>query len=166
MAEEKKNIQIQQDDIYDAPAEANAFIDANKNEIVDDLSPWEKIKLVAEQNNIKIKDPKKNCNRPGCYGRGYTGLIKDSHTPVPCKCIFDPEDWRKLNDGLYINNYRTRRRFKILSKRKSYIKQALKDKRKEDKRIKKDLVKLGTEMAIKKKEKLTKEKKNGKDKAK
>ena len=56
-------------------------------------TPFERMKIVADNAGIDIKDPKKNCKH--CYGRGYVGFVNDpkdkddkDKEPVPCHCIF------------------------------------------------------------------------------
>lgn len=53
-------------------------------------NPWSVIKEAAQQMGILVFDPKPNCKK--CYGRGYTGIKHDTGEPIPCSCIFPPED--------------------------------------------------------------------------
>ena len=151
-------------DEYKIPEQKDVFINAEEKEEgvkeIKDLTPWERIKIVAQKNNIKIQNPNPNCTKPGCYGRGYIGTHKDTSMPVPCVCIFSKEDRKKLNENKQpILNYKGKRRIKLLMNKKSYKKRIEKEKLKEDKKIKNDLIKAGTELAKKKKEKCQKDEK-------
>lgn len=68
------------------------FLDTESNKIIDkkDLSPWDKITTMAAQLGTKINNPNNSCKK--CDGKGYIGIDAESKTPVPCKCIFPPEN--------------------------------------------------------------------------
>jgi len=87
------------------------FVDVNKGEIIDknSLTPWDKIKYLAKQLNVKIQDPDTSCKK--CFGRGYTSIDAESKTPIPCLCIFtekvNPADMN--SSTLMKHNRHTRR---------------------------------------------------------
>lgn len=96
----------------------------NDDGSVAELSTWEKIKHIAESNNIKVNDPKESCK--DCYGRGYTGeriLARDNDNnvidkePIPCNCIF-PKDTKDENMGVIPNRKMRRKMEKINKKRR------------------------------------------------
>lgn len=76
---------------YDIEAQ-DQYFDTGSGELVDDkeLTIFQKIKIIAQRMGYEINDPKKDCRK--CWGRGYTGLKKDTKEPVLCSCIFKPED--------------------------------------------------------------------------
>jgi len=67
-------------------------LENKKVEDLDDIPPFEKIKLAAEKYNIVLNDPNPNCK--SCYGRGYTGINVVDNMPVACvakRCVFPDE---------------------------------------------------------------------------
>ena len=75
------------------------YFDTGSGELLDskELSIFQKIKLIAQQMGYDINDPKKDCRK--CWGRGYTGLKKDTKEPVLCSCIFKPEDRKNMQQA-------------------------------------------------------------------
>lgn len=96
----------------------------NDDGSVAELSVWEKIKSIAENNNIPVNDPKSSCKH--CYGKGYIGeriLARDEDgnaidkEPVPCSCIF-PKETRDENMGVVPNRKMKRKMEKHNKKKK------------------------------------------------
>ena len=147
---DKKNINFD-DDNYDLPVDNDVFVDVEKDIVKKktDLNPWEKIKIASERHGVEIRKPRSSCKK--CYGRGYIGVDVNTEMPVPCDCIFTKANKEKNKENVMVDNYKNRRRLKLLRKKSSYKKQAIKDNIIEDKKIKADLLKAGTEMALKKK---------------
>lgn len=73
---------------YDTPDTADKFIDMKDGTVIDkkNLTPFQIIKAIAEQNGTKIQEPSKGCHH--CYGRGYEGIDSETDMPIPCRCIF------------------------------------------------------------------------------
>lgn len=73
---------------YELPQDESFFVDQSSGEVVDskDLTPFQIIKLTAQQMDIKVQDPRKGCKK--CYGRGYVGINTSTKEPVPCRCIY------------------------------------------------------------------------------
>lgn len=119
-----------------------AFVDEEKGEVVDraNLTPWEMIESLANQMGTKLKKPAKGCKQ--CYGRGYIGIHSDTHTPIPCMCIFDEEAKKKQNEmtsQLGFMNRRAKRHLQhsMVKERQLWMKQqTLKDNRERQLQIK------------------------------
>jgi len=58
------------------------------NEKAEELSVSEKIYYMAQSLGLNILPPKPSCKT--CYGRGYTGISKESQLPVLCHCVIPP----------------------------------------------------------------------------
>jgi len=73
---------------YDLPENRTVIIDESKGEIIErsELTVFQNMKLIAEQNGYVIKDPKTGCKK--CYGRGYIGKDFKTQMPIPCNCIY------------------------------------------------------------------------------
>ena len=79
------------DDI--APERQVVFVDEKSDEVIDskELTDFQKIKLVCDKNEIRIREePKKGCRK--CNGTGRIGYRLNSKEPIACGCIFYPED--------------------------------------------------------------------------
>ena len=118
--EEKERVIEKQEDLekasYNLPEDEEIFVDEQDGSIKldKDLSPFEKIQVVAKKNKVKINDPKKNCKH--CYGRGYIGFdINKENYPVPCTCIY-PSETRQQKPSL-APNYKSKRKMMLLQKR-------------------------------------------------
>lgn len=113
---------------YEFPEDKTHFIDTEKGEVVKDknLTPWQIIKLTAQEIGAKIKDPRNNCKH--CYGRGYVGFNANTKEPVPCRCIYLKEDIDE-NDlkGTQMNISRKQKREYI-----RYMKREAKKKKKKE----------------------------------
>jgi len=77
--------------IYDIPEDKTVFVENTVDGDIkvtekEDLTPFQKIKLVANETKTKIKEPLDGCKK--CYGRGYIGFDSKTKFPVPCGCIF------------------------------------------------------------------------------
>lgn len=89
---------------YGAIKDKSVFVDPTTNKIIpkEQLTPIQMIMSSAKDTGFKLKPIKfdKNgkydtgCNKTGCYGRGYVGVVDG--LPVPCSCIFYKEDKGKL----------------------------------------------------------------------
>jgi hypothetical protein len=89
---------------YNLPDQKESYVDIVKGEVVDkkDLSPYDMIKVVAQQNNVKLRGPQKGCKH--CYGRGYVGFDAHNNQPIPCGCIYFPKspkekEMERMNDS-------------------------------------------------------------------
>ena len=132
-------------DGYELPEEREIIIDKETGKAVENVTPYDKLKAIAESAGIKIQKPNKNCNK--CYGRGYISYvynpIKDKsektktkkkfgnkiktvkiiknptnlidREPVPCSCIFTKEQLQ--NSFPTFINRAERRRLAKYSKR-------------------------------------------------
>jgi hypothetical protein len=87
---------------YEIPKDESTFVDTGEGKIIkkEDMAPFEIIKLIAKENGVEIKDPKKNCNH--CYGRGYEAFDSKTKMPVPCRCLFRGRNHEQ--DALYDSN--------------------------------------------------------------
>lgn len=97
---------------YEIPEEHVEYLDQNSKEIIDkkSLNPYQIIKVIAQKNEINIKEPKKNCRR--CNGRGWIGRSATTGEPFACSCIFpDTEKQKQYLQGLNITTNRAQRRF-------------------------------------------------------
>ena len=120
LLEEKERVIENQEELekasYNLPEEEEIYVDEKDGSIKldDDLSPFEKIQVIAKRNGVKVNEPKKNCKH--CYGRGYTGFdIKQENYPVPCLCIFPAETREKQPN--FASNYKSKRRMMLMQKR-------------------------------------------------
>jgi len=110
-----------------------AYIDEEKGEVVDrsNLTPWEMIQSLSREMGANLKDPKKGCR--SCHGRGYIGIHADTHTPIPCLCLFDEEAKKKQKEmmaQLGFMNRRTKRHLHSVMTKERQLwvkKQAIKD---------------------------------------
>jgi len=95
--EEEKKLYGQE---YDIPELEESFIDdSGEVQSKKDLTPFQIIKEIGRQNGYEVKDPKKSCKK--CYGRGYTGIEKDTRIPLPCSCIFETRTPnQKMSDNI------------------------------------------------------------------
>lgn len=68
---------------------ADTFIDTNTGKIIekDKLTPFDHIRIAAEQSGTVIRNPRSGCKN--CFGRGYVGYL-DSGLPLICTCIYPP----------------------------------------------------------------------------
>jgi len=73
---------------YEVPTDAGAFVDTKDGKVIkrEDLTPFQLIKAIADQNGYKIKNPDKSCRH--CYGRGYEALDSKTQMPILCRCLF------------------------------------------------------------------------------
>lgn len=87
---------------YDIPDNADTFVDTKDGSVVkkEDLTPFQIIKAIAQQNNLNIKDPSKSCKH--CYGRGYESIDSATKMPIPCRCLFRGKtDQEKMSEAMY-----------------------------------------------------------------
>lgn len=91
------------DESYELPEEKELLFDSESNEVIEkeELSVFQQIKLIAEQNGYgdEIRKPRSGCKK--CYGRGFIGREAKSQTPIPCNCIYIPKSpIEKMNESL------------------------------------------------------------------
>lgn len=110
---------------YD-PIEASSLLfDKDKNEVVDlsKVRPIDIILAASKEKNIRIKPIEfredgsydTGCRRPDCMGRGYVGFEKNY--PVPCQCLFYPEDIRESRKYIQKNRKVSRKYDKLMRER-------------------------------------------------
>jgi len=87
---------------YDIPDNADTFVDTKDGSVVkkEDMTPFQIIKAIAQQNSLSIKDPSKSCKN--CYGRGYESIDSATKMPIPCRCLFRGKtDQEKMAEAMY-----------------------------------------------------------------
>ena len=100
--------QVESDDLSSvkhAPlTDADQFIDIDKGVLIDKskLSPFEQIKVAAQQSGTELRKPNSGCKH--CYGRGYTGTTLTGE-PLACTCIFPPRTGQQLKQDLNMLSY-------------------------------------------------------------
>jgi len=128
------------DSKYEVPETSESFIDTGEGKIInkDEMTPFQIIKSLAQQNNQEVKDPKKNCKY--CHERGYEGLDAKTKMPIPCRCLFrGKSENEKMEESLYdseknqhrISREQKRRMSKFFTKQMKLIKKVSKEEEKE-----------------------------------
>jgi len=150
--DELKDLVIYEDDDFEQVAsddlssvrhapmtDKDTFIDTAKGTLIDKskLSPFEQIKIAAQQSGTEIRKPNSGCKH--CYGRGYTGITLTGE-PVACTCIFPARTGQQLKQDINMLNY-----MQAMKKKQKQVRNNLVDKasvmvkNEFEKRIKTDL---------------------------
>ncbi|MFW6272862.1 MAG: hypothetical protein ACOC2U_03685 [bacterium] len=100
--------------------EQESLVVSKDGEVVNEktLTPYEKIRAIAEQSGIEIKNPRSGCKH--CYGRGYVGFKVGTEEPIPCSCIYTNE--QRINGTNSRYNYNRKEKRRLAKKMKKQLK--------------------------------------------